>query len=193
MAEYTKNKNKLSELLYKIASDSDKDSFKDLFHEIGPRIKGYLMKLGSNEIVAEDILQEVMLTVWRKASTFDRRKASASTWLFTIARNKRIDFLRKESRPEIDVSDPLLIVDCSDLADEVYNKQQDSTRIAKFIRALPDKQGLLIKKFYYEDKSHSEIAQELNLPLGTVKSRLRLATSKLKEVLEKEDVWSGNM
>ena len=174
----------LTTLINLIATRKDKTAFSSLFKLVGPRIKGYLMKLGSNDIVAEDLLQEVMLTVWRKSETFDRNKAAVSTWLFTIARNKRIDMLRKEIRPQLDPNDPMLTPNQEESADNVYGSKQESIKITDAIKMLPEEQSKLIKMTYYEDKSHSIIARELNMPLGTVKSRIRLASTRLKKLLE---------
>ena len=174
----------LTSLITLVATKKDRVAFGNLFKLVGPRIKGYLMKLGSNDIVAEDLLQEVMLTVWRKSETFDRSKAAVSTWLFTIARNKRIDLLRKEIRPQLDPNDPMLTPNQEEPADEKYSANQESVKITDAINMLPDEQAKLIKMTYYEDKSHSIIADELNMPLGTVKSRIRLASTRLKKLLE---------
>jgi RNA polymerase sigma-70 factor (ECF subfamily) len=174
----------LKTLINLIATRKDKSAFSSLFKLVGPRIKGYLMKLGSNDIVAEDLLQEVMLTVWRKSETFDRNKAAVSTWLFTIARNKRIDMLRKEIRPQLDPNDPMLTPNQEDSADNIYGSKQESIKITDAIKMLPEEQSKLIKMTYYEDKSHSIIAKELKMPLGTVKSRIRLASTRLKKLLE---------
>ena len=174
----------LTYLISRIANHKDKSAFSELFMLVGPRIKGYLMKLGSSDIVAEDLLQEVMLIVWRKSESFDRAKAAVSTWLFTIARNKRIDMLRKEIRPQLDPLDPMLTPNQEESADDVYGSNQVSLKITNAIDQLPDDQAVLIKMTYYEDKSHSIIAKELKIPLGTVKSRIRLASARLKKFLE---------
>lgn len=174
----------LTSLISRIASFKDKTAFSELFKLVGPRIKGYLMKLGSSDVAAEDILQEVMLTVWRKSETFDRSKAAVSTWLFTIARNKRIDMLRKEIRPQLDPLDPMLSPNQEAAADDIYGSNQEAIKISKAIEQLPTDQAVLIKMTYYEDKSHSIIADELKMPLGTVKSRIRLASTRLRKLLE---------
>ena len=186
--KYDDKREYYSNLLEKIA-DSDKNTFANLFSEISPKIKGFLMRLGSTDILAEEILQETMLAVWKKASYFDKTKASPTTWLFTIARNKRIDFLRKESRPEIDSYDPVLISDNLDTPDISLEHKETSKTLLKQIESLPEKQTNLIKKYFFEDKTQSEISEELNIPLGTVKSSLRLGIAKLKKSLEKEDLW----
>ena len=174
----------LTFLIGRIASFKDKTAFSELFKLVGPRIKGYLMKLGSSDVAAEDLLQEVMLTVWRKSETFDRSKAAVSTWLFTIARNKRIDMLRKEIRPQLDPLDPMLSPNQEAAADDIYGSNQEAIKISKAIEQLPTDQAVLIKMTYYEDKSHSIIADELKMPLGTVKSRIRLASTRLRKLLE---------
>ena len=176
----------LTDLIGKVAKSKDKQAFSEFFSLVAPRVKGYLMKLGSSDIIAEDLLQEVMLTVWKRAETFDRSKAAASTWLFTIARNKRIDLLRKEIRPELDPEDPMLSREDEKLADTAYEEKQDSEKILEAINTLPKEQSRLINMTFYEDKSHSIIAQELGIPLGTVKSRIRLASSRLKKILAGE-------
>jgi RNA polymerase sigma factor (sigma-70 family) len=174
----------LTYLISRIAEFKDKAAFSDLFKLVGPRIKGYLMKLGSSDVAAEDLLQEVMLTVWRRSETFDRSKAAVSTWLFTIARNKRIDMLRKEIRPQLDPLDPMLSPNQEASADDIYGSNQEAMKISKAIEQLPVEQSVLIKMTYYEDKSHSIIANELKMPLGTVKSRIRLASTRLRKLLE---------
>ena len=176
----------LTDLIGKVAKSKDKQAFSEFFSLVAPRVKGYLMKLGSSDIIAEDLLQEVMLTVWKRAETFDRSKAAVSTWLFTIARNKRIDLLRKEIRPELDPEDPMLSREDEKLADTAYEEKQDSEKILEAINTLPKEQSRLINMTFYEDKSHSIIAQELGIPLGTVKSRIRLASSRLKKILAGE-------
>lgn len=185
--KYDDKREYYSNLLEKIA-DSDKNAFANLFSEISPKIKGFLMRLGSTDILAEEILQETMLAVWKKANYFDKTKASPTTWLFTIARNKRIDFLRKESRPEIDSYDPVLVSDNLDTPDISLEHKETSKTLLKQIESLPEKQTNLIKKYFFEDKTQSEISEELNIPLGTVKSSLRLGIAKLKKSLEKEDL-----
>jgi RNA polymerase sigma factor (sigma-70 family) len=174
----------LTYLIGRVASFKDKTAFSELFKLVGPRIKGYLMKLGSSDVAAEDLLQEVMLTVWRRSETFDRSKAAVSTWLFTIARNKRIDMLRKEIRPQLDPLDPMLSPNQEASADDIYGSNQEAIKISKAIEQLPSDQAILIKMTYYEDKSHSIIANELKMPLGTVKSRIRLASTRLRKLLE---------
>lgn len=175
---------RLAALLQAVAEEQDKKAFADLFTHFGPRIKAYLIKSGADEATAEELAQETMLTVWHKAKLFNRRKAAASTWVFTIARNKRIDRLRKRRRPEADLSDHvgrLATPQSSRGGDYSWEVVQgETTRLSAQLAELPEEQAMIIRKFYAEDKSHSMIAEELGLKLGTVKSRLRLALSRLR-------------
>ena len=170
-----------------IALKRDKQSFGALFDHFGPRVKSYLRRLGASDGLAEDLMQEVMLTVWRRADQFDRTKAAVSTWVFTIARNKRIDALRRERRPEVDMGDPATVPEPEDEApqpDEAVSAGQLADILRRAIDGLPPEQAELLNMAFYDDKSHSVIAEETNLPLGTVKSRLRLALHKLRTGLE---------
>ena len=113
--------------------------------------------------------------VWRKAASFDPAQAAVSTWIFTIARNKRIDAIRREKRPEIDLEDPALVPQSETLADDIIEEQQHARRLKAAISRLSAEQAKLIQMAYFGDKAHGAIAEETGLPLGTVKSRLRLA------------------
>lgn len=167
-----------------VAERRDRQAFAQLFEMFGPRVKGYLMRQGANHDTAEDLVQDVMLTAWHRASQFDRSKASVSTWVFTIARNRRIDGLRRSRRPEIDPEDPALVREPDDPADHVVEAAQRRKHLHAAVAELPADQAKLLRLTYFEDKSHSVIAEELSLPLGTVKSRLRLAMTKLRAALE---------
>lgn len=174
-------------LVAAIAERSDKAAFAALFKHFAPKIKGYLIKIGTDRGQAEELTQEVMLTMWRKAATFDRTQASVSTWLFTIARNRRIDAVRRERRPEFDPSDPLLVPDEPAAPDERIDALQREERVARALKTLPQEQADLVREAFYLAKSHSEIAEETKIPLGTVKSRLRLAFARLRRALEGDD------
>ena len=174
----------LATLIEEIAAHKSKAAFKKLFEYFAPRLKGYLMRLGSSEAQAEELVQDVMLTVWRKAALFDRRKAAASTWLFTIARNRRIDILRREKYPELDPEDPALVPDEEVQPDDAVIMAERKAEVQSALATLPEEQVELVKLAFYKGWSHSEIAKETGLPLGTVKSRLRLSFTRLKEALD---------
>lgn len=177
---------RLLELIELVALHSDRDAFVELFRHFAPRVKSYLKGTKADEMQAEDLTQEVMLTVWRRAGQYDPRQASLSTWIFTIARNRRIDAIRREKRPEIDPNDPALVPDGEDLPEDLVSRQQQGAALREAIEELPGEQAQLLRLSYFEEKSHAEIAGELDLPLGTVKSRLRLAIGKLRGRLEEE-------
>ncbi|MGF1612084.1 MAG: sigma-70 family RNA polymerase sigma factor [Kiloniellales bacterium] len=172
------------QLIVAIARLGDRAAFVALFERFAPRLKTYLRQLGAEEAVADDLVQDVMLTVWRRAGQFDPKKASASTWIFTIARNRRIDLLRRERRPEYDPSDPLLVPNSDLPADRGLERTQTQALLRAAVGALPPEQAALLRMSYLDDKTHSRIAEELGLPLGTVKSRLRLAMEKLRAMLK---------
>lgn len=168
-------------LMNRIARDADEAAFAALFGHFAPRVKGFLMKSGASAALAEDCAQDVMATVWRKAAMFDPARASVATWIFTIARNRRIDLLRREARPEPEdlTWGPEAEADPSD----ALEMQQDTARLGEAIALLPPNQRELIERAYYGDLSHSEIARITGLPLGTIKSRIRLALEKLRQTL----------
>lgn len=168
------------DLLVAVARGRDRRAFAALFGHFAPRIKAYLMRLGAGGAQAEELAQEVMLMVWRRAGTFDPSQASAATWIFAVARNKRIDAIRRECRPEIAMQDPVLVPDPPETADRLVAAGQDSFRLRRAVAGLPVEQAALVRMAYFEDRPHSDIAQRTGLPLGTVKSRLRLALGRLR-------------
>ncbi len=131
-------------------------------------------------------MQDVMLTVWRKAPGYDPQMASPSTWIFAIARNRRIDALRRDKRADLDPDDPGLMPDTAALPDRVLDARMWETRLAGAIADLPPEQAQMLRLAYYEDRSHGDIASSLRLPLGTVKSRLRLAVARLRTMFESD-------
>lgn len=170
-------------LLEAVVERRDQASFMTLFDYYAPRVKAYLKRMGTSDSLAEDLAQEVMLAVWRKAATYDPAKAAVGTWIFTIARNLRIDTLRREHRPELDSADPLLLPDPEPLPDRQVEARHEEQQVRSALRALPEDQAKVITMAFYEGKSHGEIAAELALPLGTVKSRLRLAFRRVRGLL----------
>ncbi len=174
----------LADCVQAIAERGDRDAFARLFELFAPRVKAYVMRLGLDSGSAEELAQDVMLTVWRKAQTFDRSQAAVSTWIFTIARNRRIDLIRRNRRPELDPEDPALLPEPEMPADERMTIAEREAKLRIAMQDLPPEQIALLQQAFYSDKSHSEIAAESGLPLGTVKSRLRLAFARLRRVLE---------
>lgn len=174
---------RLSRLVVAIGRERDRDAFAELFGHFAPRIKAYLMRQGAEEGVAEELAQEAMIMVWRRAESFDPEKAAAATWIFTIARNKRIDALRRENRPDYDPADPALMPAAPMTAERAVDLTLQAERLRQAIAALPEEQAELVRMAYFEDKAHGRIADETGLPLGTVKSRLRLAMGRLRKAL----------
>jgi RNA polymerase sigma factor (sigma-70 family) len=175
-----------SELLTKVGDVQDKDAFSQLFQHFAPLIKGFLMKgapFGYEQ--AEELAQEAMIKVWRKASSFDEKKSAASTWIYTIARNCRIDWFRREARirKDLKAEDLYELVDDNPVHLSLQRTRNQST-VKENLQLLPAEQLEVITKIYYEGKTHSEVAKELVLPLGTVKSRIRLALKKMNLQLE---------
>ncbi len=170
------------EHLKRIQADQDQRAFAELFAHFAPRVKAFLMKSGASPSMAEECTQEVMATLWHKAHLFDPSRASVATWIFTIARNKKIDALRKQRRPEPENLEwgP----EAEPEAADILVLQQESQQLTQAMTALPSQQRELIEKAYFGDLSHSEIAAETGLPLGTIKSRLRLALSKLRQTMK---------
>src|SRR5258706_8711767 len=172
------------ELIERVARSGDRAAFAELFRLFAPRLKSYLMRQGCDFGVAEELMQETMVMVWRRAASFDRSRAGVATWLFTIARNKRIDALRRQRRPEIDLEDPALVPDPAPSAEAPVLANERGRRLAAALEDLPKEQAALIRLAYFEDHTQSDIAAQTRLPLGTVKSRLRLALAKLRRRLE---------
>lgn len=166
-----------SQCLVQISERRDKVLFAQFFNHFGPRLKGYVMRLGMTSALAEEVTQEAMLAVWRKAHLFNPAKASASTWLYTLTRNLCIDRMRRERAVEVEWQDDDADPDPRDRGEHAVIEQRMQAAIAK----LPDTQAQVLFLSYYEGKSHSEIAEQLGIPLGSVKSRLRLAFGKLKQ------------
>ena len=154
------------------------NSFAAIFQHFAPRVKAYLMKTGSQADMAEEVTQDVMATLWRKADMFDPAKASVATWIFTIARNRRIDFVRRNRRPEPE--DLPWGPEAEPDQDDVLVLQEETERLGAALRTLPEKQRKLVERAYFGDLSHSQIADETGLPLGTIKSRIRLALDRLR-------------
>ena len=171
-------------MIAQVAQARDRAAFAALFAHFAPRVKAYLMRLGASANLAEEVAQEAMLSVWRKAHLYDPAKASAATWIFTIARNQRIDQLRRERRPELDPDDPLC--EAPQAADDGLYWKQNEAPLRQALKALPQEQARVIELSFFSDHPHSQIAAELGVPLGTVKSRLRLAMARLRAAMTGE-------
>jgi RNA polymerase sigma-70 factor (ECF subfamily) len=164
-----------------IKTNKSEAAFARLFYHFAPRVKAFLIKSGADVGLAEECAQEVMVTVWNKAHLFDPSRASASTWIFTIARNKKIDALRKQLRPTPD--DLGWGPEHEPDQEEMVGLQQETEKLGQAIANLPDKQRVLVERAYFEEMSHNEIAEATGLPLGTIKSRIRLALERLRHAM----------
>lgn len=178
------DRNAMADCIEAVAARQDRAAFATVYDYFAPRLKGYLMRLGAGDALAEELAQEVMITVWRKAHQFDRRQSSVATWLYTIARNRRIDVLRREKFPDYDPDDPLLLPAEEVQPDDAVEAGQREEKVRAALETLPEEQAELIQLAFFRGWTHSEIAEKQDLPLGTVKSRLRLAFRKLKTSLE---------
>jgi RNA polymerase sigma-70 factor (ECF subfamily) len=175
-----------ADLLVLVATRQDRAAFAELFAYYAPRVKSYLMRLGADNAQAEEIAQDVMVTVWRKAALFDRAQASVSTWIFRIARNRRIDVFRRTRKPDLDPEEPMILPAGVEAPDAQIEAMETETRVRAAMKDLPEEQLLLLRMAFYEGLSHREIAEKLDVPLGTVKSRIRLAFGKMKSRLDND-------
>ena len=172
------------ELIAAIVERGDRAAFASLFDYYAPRINAFLMRGGADADTAQEVAQESLVAVWRKAATFDANRARPATWIFSIARNKRIDLMRRERRAEATAAVLPVVAEAAIAAveDDVIAAETEG-RVRDLVGALTPAQAEVIRKAFYEDKSHSVIARELGLPLGTVKSRIRHALLRLRRSL----------
>ncbi len=183
-AEPSLTNEELAALIEAIAEAKDRDAFAKLFEHYAPRLKAFGLKQGVKPEKVEELVQETMLMVWRKAESFDSSRGTSSNWIFTIMRNKRIDMFRRQKHPEYELDESLDIVDESATPDDQVNTFQERDRIREAVSTLPPAQMEIVQKAFFEDKSHGEIAEDLGIPLGTVKSRIRLAVARLRILVE---------
>lgn len=176
--------NQFADLVERIAIHEDKRAFTELFAHFGPRLKGFMIKRGLEPDAAEDLSQETMIRVWHKAGMYSGQKGSVATWIFTIARNLHIDAARRQKVVQFtDLAD--FDRECEDpVSDEQVIVQQETVLVAEAIGLLPADQRRIIEMAFMQEMSQTEIAETLGLPLGTVKSRMRLAYQKLSKSLE---------
>lgn len=173
--------------LEKIAEQRDRGAFRELFEHFSPLVRAFLLRSpGGDWSQAEEITQEVMVKIWRKAGSFNSRKASATTWIYTIARNTRVDFIRRRERKErrFHVDDLWHETEAAEPLVDLQQKRNERL-IRQALTDLPDEQAQVLFKAFMEGKSHNEVATELDLPLGTVKSRIRLALAKLQVLIDR--------
>ncbi len=168
------------DLIARIAQSADRSAFAELFQRYAGRVKAFLMRAGADAQTAEDATQDVMVTLWRKAASFNPERARAATWLYTIARNRRIDLLRRAVRAEPDPNDPLYQPDPPMTPERTMASSARDAEVRRAIAGLSEEQTEVIRLAFFTGLSHGEIAEELGLPLGTVKSRLRLAFGRIR-------------
>jgi RNA polymerase sigma-70 factor (ECF subfamily) len=170
-------------LLTAVGARNDGEAFTRLFDHFGPRVQSQLLRLGIAPVAAEDVTQDVMETIWRKAHLYDPGKAGAATWILQIARNRQVDVRRRSREFAVDAEHFFNIPDAGETSDDRIDAAWRQERVRAALDALPQDQLRLVTLAFFEELSHSTIAQMLNLPLGTVKSRLRLAFGRLRRLL----------
>lgn len=173
----------LNQLMARIAAHQDRDAFAVLFNHFAPRLKSFLIRRGETPESAEDLAQETMVRLWHRAASFDPARADISTWLFAIARNLKIDTFRRDRRADLHADDFLLEAEDPPQPEELLIGSETSDHVQRAMSALPAEQLDLVKLSFFEGRSHGEIAGLLGIPLGTVKSRLRLAFGRLRDKL----------
>ena len=171
-------------LLVAIAQTRDRAAYARLFSHYAPRVKGYVIKRGVDGSAADELTQDVMAAVWTKARYFDAARGNASTWIFTVARNSFIDRIRREKRPELDPNDPSLVPPQGHL-DTALDIARDSVALKAALAELPSEQAAVVAEVYGKGKSLAEVADETKTPLGTVKTRMRLALARLRTLMAK--------
>lgn len=174
----------MHERLEKIVKERDAGAFRSLFTTFGPKVRAMLMRQGADSETAEDIVQDTMLTVWTKSHLFAEDKGTLSSWIYAIARNLRIDRVRRQIVWDQLRHDLATVQDTYAVADATVSRQQDRLQVANALSGLPMEQLQIVKLSFIDGLSQNEIAAELKLPLGTVKSRMRLAFDKLRGAVE---------
>lgn len=170
-------------MVARVATHRDEAAFKALFETFAPKLKAYLLRQGLQNASAEELAQETLLSVWRKAALFDPGRASAAAWIFTLARNLRIDAYRHARTVAAGELDPIGDQDGPPTPAGLLLTAEREGRVRDALGSLPPDQVQVIRSSFYQDKPHSEIARDLDLPLGTVKSRIRTALIRLRSVL----------
>lgn len=180
---------RMGDNLVAIGASRDEKAFADVYGYYAGRVKSFLMGKGMADEIAEELTQEIMLTVWRRAESYDPKKAAASTWLFTIARNRRIDYLRGNSRIEVELDDEMLDIETTenDPQAKFVGDAQAAKQLERALAKLPQEQRQVMHLSYFRGQSHGAIAKWLDLPIGTVKSRIRLAMQAVRSNLQSEE------
>ena len=175
-----------ADLIADVAARKDREAFRALFEFFAPRIKAFLLKRGSTHFEAEEIAQESMMAVWRKAGQFDPSTTGAPAWIFTIARNLKIDAVRSARRSDRTLKEieREYSPETAESAEMELARHQDAERADAALKLLPAEQSEVIRLSFIEGRTHSEIVTRLGIPLGTVKSRIRLAMNRLKDLLD---------
>jgi RNA polymerase sigma-70 factor (ECF subfamily) len=172
-----------------VAEAADRRAFAALFRHFAPRIKGFLVRGGADDALAEELAQETMVVLWRRAASFDPARAQVSTWLYTIARNLRIDHHRRDAggvgEPPDDWDPEQQPADAHLTPDELLHAAQRERSVRRALSELPPEQAQVLRLSFFDEHPHGRIAQDLGIPLGTVKSRIRLAVTQLRGVLER--------
>lgn len=179
---------KINDLVLAVAQHRDRFAFEQLFDYFAPRLTSYLLKIGSDLTLAEEITQETMVTLWRKADQFDPSKAALSTWLYRVARNRRIDVLRKVRVDFLDPNEPAFQPSKIINPDVMLDGQQRDEAVRHAMDILPDEQLSLVRLAFFDGLSHQDISAKTGIPLGTVKSRIRLAFTRLRRNLEQAGI-----
>lgn len=180
------NGDDLSACVLAVAQHGDRQAFAALFKHFAPRVKSYLVRLGSTDSAAEELAQETLISVWRKAPLFDPQQAAVSTWVFTIARNLRVDDYRRRQHVTEDAAEgeEEAVPDTAPGPDEQTFVAQREDRVRRAMAQLSEEQACIVRLSFFEEQPHARIAEQLGLPLGTVKSRVRLAVGHLRRLLE---------
>ncbi|MDE1995264.1 MAG: sigma-70 family RNA polymerase sigma factor [Rhizobiaceae bacterium] len=178
------DRDRLNALIAAVAERQDVEAFEILYKHFVPKVRSYMMRFSGDRVIAEEMAQEAMLAVWKKAAQFDPARGQASTWIYKIARNMQIDALRRGPRPTFDPNDPAFVPEDVEAADIEFDREQDAERLRAAVFALKPDQIDVLRMSFYEEMPHSAIAAALKIPLGTVKSRIRLACEKLRSALK---------
>tara|TARA_B100001113_G_scaffold151487_1_gene124188 strand:- start:360 stop:893 length:534 start_codon:yes stop_codon:yes gene_type:complete len=176
------NKLELEELMLRISSGRDEMAFSTLFDFLAPKINAYFIQNGLLPDNSEELTQEVLSTVWAKSHQYDASKAAVSTWVYTIARNKKVDFLRKNSKIDFKEEDIREFLYDNNETDKI-NEGEVKDQVARINKELDKDQQKMIKMNFFENKSHKKISEELEIPLGTVKSRIRHILIKMQRII----------